>query len=103
LSRKKDQQKVGIPEKRRGQQMGKPGAPDQNREVMKDTPALSGRRKKKNAMFADASRNHLGGDAVTPRSNQPSTPAQTSGGHPGQTGGEIAFKRRQAKSKSRTK
>ena len=71
---RKDQHKVGTPEKPRGQQTGFAGHPDQNREDMADTPALRGVRKKGNRMFADASEQHIGGDAVTPSTNRPSTP-----------------------------
>ena len=95
MSTKKAQSKVGRPEKPRGQQTGFAGNPDQNREEKKKTPALRGRRKQANEMFADESSQHIGGDAATPNSNQPSLPAFNSGGHVGETGGEIAFKRRQ--------
>ena len=70
----KDQHKAGIPRKPRGQQTGFAGNRDQNREAMKDTPALRGVRKKGNRMFGDASEQHIGGDAVTPSTNRPSTP-----------------------------
>ena len=71
---KKDQHKAGIPPKPRGQQTGFAGNPDQNREEMKNTPALRGRRKNANKMFSDESEQHTGGDAVTPSTNSPSTP-----------------------------
>lgn len=74
MGTRKDQHKVGTPEKPRGQQTGFAGHPDQNREDMADTPALRGARKKSNRMFADASEQHIGGDAVTPSTNRPSTP-----------------------------
>jgi hypothetical protein len=74
MARVKDQHKAGIPPKPRGQQTGFAGNPDQNREEMKKTPALRGRRKKENKMFADASEQHVGGSAVTPSTNSPSTP-----------------------------
>ncbi|HJT28542.1 MAG TPA: hypothetical protein VJ784_14105 [Pyrinomonadaceae bacterium] len=70
---KKDQHKAGIPSKPRGQQTGFAGNPDQNREEMKKTPALRGRRKSDNKMFGDPS-SQQGGDAVTPSTNSPSTP-----------------------------
>jgi len=73
--KRKDQHKVGTPSKPRGQQTGFAGNPDQNREEMEDTPALRGVRKKGNRMFGDASEQHIGGDAVTPSTNRPSTPA----------------------------
>ena len=94
MSSKKEQSKVGRPKKPRGQQTGFAGNPDQNREEKKNTPALRGRRKQANEMFADESSQHIGGDAVTPKSTQPSLPAFNSGGHVGETGGEIAFKQR---------
>ena len=95
---KKDQHKVGTPRKPRGQQMGLAGNPDQNREAMKDTPALRGRLKKATRMFADESSQHETGDAVTPRSNSPSVPAAApTGVKLGETGGERVFKQRQAK------
>jgi hypothetical protein len=97
MSAKKDQHNVGSPEKPRGQQTGFAGNPDQNREEKKKTPALSGERKQANEMFADNSKNEQTGDAVTPRTTTPSTPAQNSGGHVGETGGEIAFKQKQGK------
>src|SRR4051812_34077097 len=96
MGSKKDQHKVGAPQKPRGQQMGFAGNPDQNREAMKDTPALRGRRKKATKMFADESSQHVGGDAATPRSNTPSIPAVAPTGKKlGETGGERAFKQRQ--------
>ena len=94
---KKDQHNIGAPEKPRGQQTGYAGNPDQNREEKDSTPALGGRRKEANEMFADESKNQETGDAVTPRTTEPSTPAQNSGGHVGETGGEIAFKQQQGK------
>lgn len=71
---KKDQHKAGIPPKPRGQQTGFAGNPDQNREEMKNTPAVRGRMKRKNKMFSDSSEQHIGGSAVTPSTNSPSTP-----------------------------
>jgi hypothetical protein len=94
---KKDQHTAGTPEKPRGQQTGFAGNPDQNREEKANTPALRGRRKEANEIFADNSKQQETGDAATPRSNQPSVPAQNSGGHVGETGGEIAFKKQQEK------
>src|SRR4051812_37149246 len=98
MATKKDQHKVGIPPKPRGQQTGFAGNPDQNREAMKETPALCGRRKSATKMFADESSQFVGGDAVTPRSNTPSVPAAApTGTKLGETGGERAFKKRQGK------
>jgi len=70
---KKDQHKAGIPPKPRGQQTGFAGNPDQNREEMKNTPALRGRRKDDNKMFGDASEQHVATDATKPSTNSPST------------------------------
>ena len=89
---KKDQHKVGSKQKPRGQQMGTDGAADQNRQEMKETPALRGRPKNANKMFSDKSTQHTGGDAVTPRTNTPSTPAMNAGVRKGESGGEKAFK-----------
>jgi hypothetical protein len=74
MASKKDQHKAGIPPKPRGQQTGFAGNPDQNREEMKNTPAVRGRMKRKNKMFGDESEQHIGGSAVTPSTNSPSTP-----------------------------
>jgi hypothetical protein len=96
----KDQHKVGTPKKPRGQQTGRAGNPDQNREAMKNTPPLSGRRKKSNEMIADTSGKHQGADAVAPSSARPSVPAAVPiGKRIGETGGEKVFRKRQAKRK----
>jgi hypothetical protein len=63
---------------------------------MKRTPALRGRLKHENKMFADESSNQMTGDSVTPRSNSPSTPAMTSAKRKGESGGERVFKKRLA-------
>lgn len=98
MASKKEQSKAGIPAKRRGQQTGFEGQPDKTRVAKnEETPALRGRRKEANKMFADKSSQHLMSDGATPRSNTPSIPAQTGGGHIGESGGERAFKKRQAK------
>ena len=94
MAMKKDQHKVGIKAKRRGQQMGTSGAPDQNREQKKSTPALSGRRKNANKLFADESAQNVGGDAVTPKTAAPSTVVVNTAQHSGETGGETVFKER---------
>jgi hypothetical protein len=100
MGTKKDQHKVGAPPKPRGQEMGRGEDRDQNREAMKDTPALRGRRKRANEMFDDESKQHVGNNPVTPRSNTPSLPAAMPTGTPlGQSGGEKAFKQRQKKAK----
>ena len=100
MSSKEKQSKVGRSTKLRGQQTGFAGNPDQNREAKKETPALRGRRKAASDMFADESKQHTGSDAVTPRSTAPSVPAAAPTNVPlGETGGERAFKQRQAKKK----
>ena len=58
--------KLARPQKPRGQQTGFAGNPDQNREEMENTPALRGRRKKTNKMFADASEQHMEAIRLTP-------------------------------------
>ncbi len=104
MATKKDQHKAGTPEKPRGQQTGFAGNPDQNRDSMKDTPALRGRRKKATKMFADESSQHVGGDAATPRSNTPSIPAVAPiNAKLGESGGEREFKRRQKEKGKRQK
>jgi hypothetical protein len=89
----KDQHKAGLRQKPRGQQTGFAGSPDQNREAKDTTPALRGRRKGANKMFGDTSEQHTGGDAVTPTTNTPSTPAMRPLPKSGSRG-ERAFKRR---------
>ena len=91
---KKDQHKTGIRTKPRGQQMGAAGARDQNRAEMGDTPARRGRRVGANKMAADKSQQNIGGDAVTPRTTSPSTPAMTTSKRKGESGGETGFKKR---------
>jgi hypothetical protein len=73
MGTRKDQHKVGTPEKPRGQQTGFAGNPDQNREEMTKTPALRGRRKKANKMFNDASEQHVASNPANPSTNSPST------------------------------
>ena len=94
MAARKDQHKAGVAPRRRGQQMGTSGARDQNRKEMKETPAVLGRRKRVNKLAADKSAQHIGGDAVTPRTSAPSTPAMTPGGRKGESGGESIFKAR---------
>jgi hypothetical protein len=94
-----EQQKAGIRRKRRGQQTGFAGNPDQNRQEMEQTPALRGRLKQTNKMFADKSLQHVASDATKPKSNSPSTPAMTSAKKLGESGGERVFKQRLARKK----
>jgi hypothetical protein len=99
MGSKKEQSKVGRPEKLRGQQMGdERSAKDKTLDAKKNTPALRGRRKSANKFFADASSQQVGSDGEAPRDNTPSVPAAIPTGKPiGQSGGEKVFKERQAK------
>jgi hypothetical protein len=90
---KKQQQKVGIPAKRRGQQMGFAGNPDQNRQVEADTPAVRGRRKNANKMFGDVSAQEVGTSPAAPRTNSPSTTVTPNNIRLGDTTGETVFKK----------
>ena len=101
MKQQKDQHKVGIRQKPRGQQMGKAGAKDQNRQEMKETPAILGRRKVANKMAADKSAQNTGGDAVMPRTSSPSTPAMNAATRKGEGGGEIVFKKRLKKKRAK--
>jgi DNA-nicking Smr family endonuclease len=98
---KKDQHKVGTKAKPRRQQTGMAGAPDQNRQQKKQTPALSGRRKNASKMFGDKSAQNVGGDAVTPKTASPSTVVAKKSEHKGETGGETVFKARLKKKRAR--
>ena len=101
MKQQKAQHKVGSKQKPRGQQMGTTGARDQNREEKQETPAVRGRRKYANKMAADKSAQNIGGDAVTPRTTSPSTPAMTTGKRKGESGGEIVFKTRLKRKRSK--
>ena len=97
MGSKEQQQKVGIPLRKRGQQMGFAGTQAHNLEAAKQTPALRGRLQKANKMFADKSAQQISTGATSERATSPSVPAMNSGGHVGETGGETVFKRRLAK------
>lgn len=81
--------------------MGQAGARDQNRAEMEETPARRSRRVNTNKSAADESEQHIGGDAVTPRTTSPSTPAMTSSKRPGESGGETGFKARLKKQRTK--
>src|SRR6185312_4552953 len=100
MPQKNAQHKVGAKAKPRGQQTGMTGAPDQNRQEKQQTPALVGRRKNANKMFADKSAQNVGGDAVTPKTTSPSTVVTKSEEHKGETRGETVFKARLKKKRS---
>ena len=94
---RKTQAKAGVPEKRRGQQMGdgrsKPSKID---EAHRETPALRGRRKAASKFFADESFQRTGTSGETLRDNSPSIPAAIPVGvKQGESGGEAEFKARQ--------
>ncbi|HEX5708892.1 MAG TPA: hypothetical protein VFX96_16450 [Pyrinomonadaceae bacterium] len=104
MSSKKTQAKAGIPEQRRGQQMGDARSKSGSKSVesKKNTPAARGRRKGASKFYADDSTMQVGSDGEAPRDNTPSTPAAIpTGTRLGESGGERAFKRSQAKKKSR--
>ena len=104
MSSKKEQSKVGRKQKPRGQQTGFAGNPDQNREEIKNTPSLRGRRKAANKMFGDNSEQQVGTDAAKPRSNTPSLPAAMPANVKlGESGDERAFKSRQKVKSKRQK
>lgn len=101
MASKKAESKAGIPEKRRGQQMGTTNTSNKMSEAKKETPALRGQRKDESEMFADKSSQEFGADPSTPRDNTPSVPAAIPTGTPlGQSGGEKVFKARQSKRRS---
>ena len=97
---KKAQSKAGIAANRRGQQMGdtRSNSPVKQEEAEANTPALRGKRKDANKFFADDSAQQTGSNAARPRSNSPSLPAALpTNVKKGESGGERAFKQRQAK------
>ena len=101
-SKKEQQRKVGSKRKPRGQQTGFVGNPDQNREEMKNTPALRGRRKGASKMFGDESAQQVGSGAAKARSNQPSLPAALPANTKlGESNDERAFKARQKAKKGK--
>jgi hypothetical protein len=102
MNRTKDAHTVGTPEKRRGQEMGRPGLKDRSREEMQHTPALDGNLNQRNEMFGDKSSKHIGANPSAPKDNSPSTPAAIPGDVKlGESGGEKAFNyRHSARKKS---
>ena len=73
---RKTQAKAGIPEKRRGQQMGdERSKPSKIDEAQQQPPALRGRRKAESKFFADDSFQSVGTRGETKRDNTPSVPA----------------------------
>jgi hypothetical protein len=101
MASKKSQRNVGIPAKRRGQQMGDSRSnPNVQAEAEARTPPLSGRRKSASKLYGDESSKEIASDATGPSSTSPSVPGAIPTGNPlGQSGGEKIFKRRARKSK----
>lgn len=102
MADKYDQHEVGIPARRRGQQVGDSRSaltPQSEPDEWEETPEISGdSRGTESDFFGDKSSQHFGGDAVTPDSASPSTPAAIPAGEPlGQSGGERFFKQREGK------
>lgn len=102
---KKAQSKAGIAATRRGQQMGDERSNNTGQEeTQADTPALSGRRKESNKFFADESAQAVGGSPAAQSSTSPSVPgALPTAVKKGESGGEKAFKARQAKKSGKGK
>jgi hypothetical protein len=94
---RKTQAKAGVPERRRGQQMGdERSQPGKIHEEQAETPALSGRRKAASKFFADESSQSVGTRGETRRDNSPSVSAAVpTGVKLGESGGEAEFKARQ--------
>ena len=94
---RKTQAKAGVPEKRRGQQMGdERSKPSKIDEAQANTPALRGRRKAESKFFADDAFQSTGTRGETPRDNTPSVPAAIpTNVKQGESGGEAEFKARQ--------
>ena len=94
---RKTQAKAGVPEKRRGQQMGdERSQPAKVDEAQAETPALRGRRKAASKFYGDDSYQQTGTRGETPRDNTPSVPAAIpTDTKIGESGGESEFKARQ--------
>ncbi len=94
---RKTQAKAGVPEKRRGQQMGdERSQPAKIDEAQAETPALRGRRKAASKFFGDDSYQSTGTRGETTRDNTPSVPAAIpTDTKIGESGGESEFKARQ--------
>ena len=94
---RKTQAKAGVPEKRRGQQMGdERSKPSKIDEAQEETPALSGRRKAASKFYGDESFQRTGTRGEAIRDNTPSVPAAVpTGGKIGESDGEAEFKARQ--------
>ena len=94
---RKTQAKAGVPERRRGQQMGdERSKPARIQEAQAETPARRGRRKAASKFFGDDSYQRTGARGEAPRDNSPSVPAAIpTGVRQGESDGEAEFKARQ--------
>ncbi len=102
MAEKYDHHEVGIPTRRRGQQVGDRRSaltPERTPDEWEETPEMSGDlRASESDFFHDKSLQHFGSDPVTPDSASPSTPAAIPVGERlGQSGGEQSFKQREQK------
>lgn len=94
---RKTQAKAGVPEKRRGQQMGdERSKATKTDKAQRETPALSGRRKSASKFYADDSAQRAGTSGKSQRVVTPSVAAAVPVGvKQGESGGEAEFKARQ--------
>ena len=94
---RKTQAKAGVPEKRRGQQMGdERSKPSKMDEARAGTPASRGRLKTASKFFADDSAQSVGTRGESRRDNSPSVSAAIpTNVKQGESGGEAEFKARQ--------
>jgi hypothetical protein len=94
---KKVQAKAGVPERRRGQEMGDGrSAKDKTLRAQEQTPAARGRRKTANKFYADDSSQTTGTRGEAIRDNSPSVPAAVPTNMKiGESDGEKEFKARQ--------
>jgi hypothetical protein len=99
---KKVQAKAGVPERRRGQEMGdERSAKEKTLGKKERTPSARGRRKAASKFYADDSSQATGTRGEAIRDNTPSVPAAVPTNEKlGESGGEREFKARQ-KSKGR--
>ena len=94
---RKTQAKAGVPEKRRGQQMGdERSKASKTDEAQRESPALGGRRKAAGKLQAGDSAQRTATSGKSPRSISPSVPAAIpTDVKQGESGGEAEFKARQ--------
>ncbi len=102
---RKTQAKAGVPERRRGQQMGdERSMPSKIDEAQSEgTPALRGRRKAASKFYGDDSYQRTGTRGETTRDNTPSVPAAIpTNTKIGESDGEPEFKARQKATRKTT-